>query len=346
MEHQPPSHDSPHEHNPDSEQVIDRLMSLRDREFTVRRNANQETGQSEYYEAGWIIEDVQQLADGRIGVRITQPEQNMYKRILATELLSWQPESSEELQEDTVISPFELERHDSSERVEEALGDVALEASGLESFEAQEDDKEDERESLLKAKLDAFFETSDLNGVAEQGEAIQMRSRRIVDLLEDTQQVINATLYDTSRKESTARHLADTLGDLRSLVGQGVVDSEELNGSLRRMAGSVEDMYQARVQADQDSQERLKAKLIDETYDELAQYGRIVDISLAEVAEFLKGHGKFEREIDSLAHDRYGYETTLSMLRNYVQSMIDSMHAAQGRAGMIGDRVADIEKAR
>lgn len=147
MEHSQSSQSS---ERPDNKELLEELKRLRDREFLVGRSIDPKTRVPEHFETGWTIEDVRELPNGRVGVTISVPEKNIAKRLYLEELLSWQPEE-ETFDGDTIVSPHELEHHDRPEHLEEELGEVAIEASGV----AEVVDNEGSYETELSADDEA-----------------------------------------------------------------------------------------------------------------------------------------------------------------------------------------------
>ncbi|HET6622459.1 MAG TPA: hypothetical protein VFG56_00815 [Candidatus Saccharimonadales bacterium] len=116
---------------------LERLNRLSDGQFTVKRsNGNLETG--------WNVVNMAADKDNQLIVELDQPEQRMTKWVRASDLLSWQPQMTDEATIETVprsqlqariageavVSP-EGQEADQADPVTQEMADEAIEASGV-----------------------------------------------------------------------------------------------------------------------------------------------------------------------------------------------------------------------
>lgn len=212
MEH---SQTSQSAERPNNEGLLEELKRLHAREFLVGRKIDPKTRVPEHFETGWIIEDVRELPNGHLGVTISVPEKNIAKRLYLEELLSWQPEE-EAFEGDTIVRPHELEHHDQPEHLEEELGEVAIEASGI----AEVVDNEGSYETELSAD-DEAAEARILAVLGEDGKGQNM----LAEVLREagtTPGEIRAALADKEGKADMRKSVRHTLmRRMTDLLAQG-----------------------------------------------------------------------------------------------------------------------------
>lgn len=248
---------------------------------------------------------------------------------------------ADQLGESLPTTPEQRERY---AHAQNELGDIALEAAGVESPEVSE--AEDDHENAEPSALDELLEDNSWKHIGELAEQLQRRTAMIVGQLDAFDALLSRLNYEGGRTETSGIQLSQALESLRGVIRSGDLDAD-LAGRTRNLQGRVEEAADTiRRRESSTDEERMKARKTEDGTQEISTAARVIESQYDDLRNMVKPYGRFESNVEELIRTTQGYEHTIALLKSELKSSSDDMLSVRGRLARLEADLEDVARLR